>query len=43
MVVAPLSIHLERVQKLIREDIGVASQNLSHKGKGAFTGEVAGE
>ncbi|OWZ23262.1 Triose-phosphate isomerase [Phytophthora megakarya] len=43
IVVAPPSLHLDVVQRLLQRDISVCAQNVSLTGPGAFTGEIAAE
>jgi triosephosphate isomerase len=41
VVISPIDIHINLVQNLIKNDIHVASQNISLCQEGAFTGEVS--
>jgi len=41
VIVSPINIHINLVQSLIKNDIHIASQNISLCQEGAFTGEVS--
>ena len=41
VVICPLSIHLMLLKPLVRKEIQLSAQNISHRGEGAFTGEIA--
>lgn len=41
VVIAPMSIHLYQSLSLLNNGIQIASQNVSMKGEGAYTGEVS--
>eukprot|EP00808_Paulinella_micropora_P018726 g38229.t1 len=40
VVIAPPAIYANSVGQMLREDVGVATQDVSFKGEGAFTGEL---
>jgi triosephosphate isomerase len=41
VVVAPTALHLSTVQSILKNNVNVASQNLSLTGDGAYTGEFS--
>lgn len=41
VVVAPTSLHISTVQKVINSDVNLAAQNISVAGMGAYTGELS--
>eukprot|EP00355_Strombidium_rassoulzadegani_P000613 CAMPEP_0168612854 /NCGR_PEP_ID=MMETSP0449_2-20121227/3139_1 /TAXON_ID=1082188 /ORGANISM="Strombidium rassoulzadegani, Strain ras09" /LENGTH=201 /DNA_ID=CAMNT_0008653447 /DNA_START=29 /DNA_END=634 /DNA_ORIENTATION=- len=43
VVVAPTALHLSTVQSVVKNNVHVATQNLSLTGNGAFTGELSAE
>mmetsp|Transcript_20197 Transcript_20197/g.52099 ORF Transcript_20197/g.52099 Transcript_20197/m.52099 type:complete len:604 (+) Transcript_20197:3-1814(+) len=43
VVVAPVLLHLPQVQSKLKRSIGVAAQNCSFAGMGAYTGDVSAE
>jgi len=43
VIVAPVAIHIPFVMEKITSQIAVATQNINHKGQGAYTGEIASD
>ena len=43
VVVAPTALHIPTVQSLVKNNVSVATQNISLTGNGAYTGELSVE